>query len=251
VMSRQQSNTKRILVVGGNGFIGSAIAEEAVNRGHNVTSLSRRGTPPSHLQQQKQGWHTQVNWKSGDIGTSDGSAAWQQSILPQVDAVVSCVGGFGSNEKMVRINGDMNANLAKEASKYRNIQKFVYVSAQPYAIPRLIIPGYVEGKEKAENAVKSLFFPNNKGVILRPSFVYGTRYTQLPVLQSNTPLPLWLVGLPVEKLLRIQPFTALHKYAPVNVKDVAKAAVDAATLPNVTGVLTVDDIYNQAHNTSS
>lgn len=225
-------------MVGGNGFIGSAIAEEAINRGHKVTSLSRRGQPPPHLQSSATGWHTQVQWQAGDIGDSE--ASWHKAILPQVDSVVSCVGGFGSNATMLRVNGDINSNLATVASKYRNISKFVYISAQPYALPRLLIPGYVQGKEKTEAAVQQLFFPKNKGAILRPSFVYGTRYT------SNFPLPLWLLGLPAEKLLRIQPIEALHKYAPVSVKDVAKTAIDAATKPDVTGILTVDAIYNQA-----
>ena len=33
----------KLLVVGGNGYVGSNICQEAVKRGHTVISLSRRG----------------------------------------------------------------------------------------------------------------------------------------------------------------------------------------------------------------
>ncbi|KAI1159068.1 NAD(P)-binding protein [Nemania serpens] len=64
------SATKRLVVCGGNGFLGSRICKNAVQRGWDVTSISRSGapkwdavtssaTPPS--------WSHKVTWERGDI----------------------------------------------------------------------------------------------------------------------------------------------------------------------------------------
>ncbi|KAK7895093.1 hypothetical protein LTR67_005832 [Exophiala xenobiotica] len=65
-----QAAKKKIIVAGGNGFLGSRICKSAVARGWDVTSISRSGeptwssitaesTPPS--------WSKSVNWAKGDI----------------------------------------------------------------------------------------------------------------------------------------------------------------------------------------
>lgn len=64
------TSTKKIVVCGGNGFLGSRICKSAVARGWEVTSISRSGepkwssvtssaTPPA--------WSNKVNWKRADI----------------------------------------------------------------------------------------------------------------------------------------------------------------------------------------
>ncbi|KAI1429319.1 NAD(P)-binding protein [Xylaria sp. FL1777] len=64
------SAAKRLVVCGGNGFLGSRICKNAVQRGWDVTSISRSGppkweavtssaTPPS--------WSHKVSWERGDI----------------------------------------------------------------------------------------------------------------------------------------------------------------------------------------
>ncbi|KAI1117133.1 NAD(P)-binding protein [Nemania sp. NC0429] len=64
------SATKRLVVCGGNGFLGSRICKNAVQRGWDVTSISRSGaprwdavtssaTPPP--------WSHKVTWERGDI----------------------------------------------------------------------------------------------------------------------------------------------------------------------------------------
>ncbi|RVX14410.1 Uncharacterized protein, chloroplastic [Vitis vinifera] len=52
--------SERVVVLGGNGFVGSAICKAAVSKGIEVTSLSRSGRPS-----QSSSWVDQVNWVTG------------------------------------------------------------------------------------------------------------------------------------------------------------------------------------------
>ncbi|KAK3295886.1 uncharacterized protein B0H64DRAFT_158134 [Chaetomium fimeti] len=85
------SATKRIVVFGGNGFLGSRICRAAVARNWDVTSVSRSGrpnwlsitsspTPP--------GWSHSVTWERGDIFRP---AQWT-SLLYGADYVVHSLG---------------------------------------------------------------------------------------------------------------------------------------------------------------
>ncbi|KAI4252438.1 MAG: hypothetical protein L6R42_007959 [Xanthoria sp. 1 TBL-2021] len=82
---------KRIVVCGGNGFLGSRICKSAVSRGWDVTSFSRSGapnwssitsspTPPS--------WSTSVTWEKADML----KPATYKALLKDADAVVHSTG---------------------------------------------------------------------------------------------------------------------------------------------------------------
>lgn len=53
-----------VLVLGGNGFVGSAAAKAAVQAGYDVISLSRRGAPASPG---GEAWEERVRWLRGDL----------------------------------------------------------------------------------------------------------------------------------------------------------------------------------------
>lgn len=72
----------------GTGYLGSHIVKAATSAGHNVLSISRGGKP-AHAQH-----HEQVTWVGADISKAED---WAEH-LKECDAVVSCVGAFGSNE---------------------------------------------------------------------------------------------------------------------------------------------------------
>lgn len=57
----------RLLVIGGNGFVGSNILQRAVQKGIEVRSLSRTGKP----QWQDVPWIDQVDWHRGDVFNPD------------------------------------------------------------------------------------------------------------------------------------------------------------------------------------
>ncbi|KAF8651486.1 hypothetical protein AX16_004784 [Volvariella volvacea WC 439] len=57
---------QRILVIGGNGFIGSAICKAALARGMQVTSVSSSGRPYQTAKGHAPAWTSKVDWQTGD-----------------------------------------------------------------------------------------------------------------------------------------------------------------------------------------
>ncbi|WMV40319.1 hypothetical protein MTR67_033704 [Solanum verrucosum] len=100
--------TEKLLVLGGNGFVGSHICKEALDRGLTVASLSRTGR--SSIQDS---WANSVIWHQGNLFSTD---SWKDA-LKGVTSVISCVGGFGSNSHMYKINGTANINAIRAASE--------------------------------------------------------------------------------------------------------------------------------------
>lgn len=101
-------STEKLLVLGGNGFVGSHICKEAVDRGLTVASLSRSGRPLIH-----DSWVSNVIWHQGSLLSS---YSWTEA-LNGVTSVISCVGGFGSQSYMYKINGTANINAIRAASE--------------------------------------------------------------------------------------------------------------------------------------
>lgn len=229
----------KILVIGGNGFVGSEVCKEARRRGMNVCSISRSGKPPRG----SGSWIKDVEWIAGDALHPN---QWS-SHLSDANGVVSTVGAFGTNAFMEKICGDANVESIRAASKAK-VNRFAFISAHDYGLPEFVLRGYFKGKRKAE---KVLFeeFPAT-GVALRPGFIYGRR--QVGPLQ----VPLGMVGIPLESMLRRLPSDSKLKYLPLasavlvpptSVTDVAKAAVSAATNSKVpSGIMDVYQIVEYA-----
>nr|KJB25241.1 hypothetical protein B456_004G182300 [Gossypium raimondii] len=203
---------ERIVVLGGSGFVGSAICKAAVSKGIEVISLSRSGRPTY-----SGSWVDQVNWVPGDVFYAN----WDE-VLVGATAVVSTLGGFGSEEQMKRINGEANVVAVSAAKDF--------------------------GKRKAESEVLSKY--PNSGVVLRPGFIYGKRRV------DGFELPLDLVGEPLERILSAvenftKPLNALPAsdlilVPPVSVDDVAYAVVNAVRDDDFFGVFTIEQIKEAA-----
>ncbi|KAM5564609.1 hypothetical protein ABKV19_018938 [Rosa sericea] len=211
--------TEKLLVLGGNGFVGSHVCREALDRGLSVGSLSRSGRSKLH-----DSWANNVTWYQGNLLSPD---SWKDA-LDGVTSVISCVGGFGSNSYMYKINGTANINAIRAASEH-GVKRFVYVSAADFGLVNYLLRGYYEGKRAAETEILTKF-PYG-GVILRPGFIYGTRSV------GSIKLPLGVIGSPLEMLFQqTRPLNQLPLVGPlftppVNVTAVAKVAVRAATDP--------------------
>ncbi|KAK7352618.1 hypothetical protein VNO80_18042 [Phaseolus coccineus] len=211
--------TEKLLVLGGNGFVGSHICREALERGLSVASLSRSGRSSLH-----DSWAGNVTWYKGNILSTDSL----KEALNGVTAVISCVGSFGSNSYMYKINGTANINAIRAASD-QGVKRFVYISSADYGVVNYLVQGYYQGKKAAETELLSKF-PYG-GVILRPGFIYGTRSV------GNIKLPLGVIGSPLETILQVAkplnqiPLIGPLLTPPVNVTAVAKVAVRAATDP--------------------
>ncbi|KAL8654965.1 MAG: hypothetical protein Q9210_001172 [Variospora velana] len=82
---------KRIVVCGGNGFLGTRICKVAVGRGWDVTSISRSGEPTWSSVTSSSvppPWSTSVSWEKADIL----KPATYKSLLIDADAVVHSMG---------------------------------------------------------------------------------------------------------------------------------------------------------------
>ncbi|XP_075109494.1 uncharacterized protein At1g32220, chloroplastic-like isoform X1 [Nicotiana tabacum] len=211
--------TEKLLVLGGNGFVGSHVCKEALDRGLTVASLSRTGR--SSIQDS---WANNIIWHQGNLLSTD---SWKDA-LKGVTSVISCVGGFGSNSYMYKINGTANINAIRAASE-EGVKRFVYISAADFGVANYVLQGYYEGKRAAETELLTRY-PYG-GIILRPGFIYGTRRV------GSMKLPLGVVGSPLEMILqRAKPLSQIPLVGPlftppVNVTAVAKVAVRAATDP--------------------
>ncbi|KAJ1270825.1 hypothetical protein BS78_06G080600 [Paspalum vaginatum] len=230
--------TEKIVVLGGSGFVGSAICKAAVSKGIEVVSLSRSGRPSY-----SDPWVDQVNWLAGDVFY----ARWDE-VLIGATAVVSTLGGFGNEEQMKRINGEANV-VAIDAAKEYGVPKFILISVHDYNLPSfLLTSGYFTGKRKAESELLSKYPAS--GVVLRPGFIYGKRKV------NGFEVPLDVVGQPVEKLLSsVENFTKplsslpasdLILAPPVSVDDVAYAVINAVVDDSFFGVFTIEQIKEAA-----
>ncbi|KAB5573835.1 hypothetical protein DKX38_001029 [Salix brachista] len=240
--------TERVVVLGGSGFVGSAICKAAVSKGIEVISLSSFFMSGTLIH------------STGDVFYTN----WDE-ILFGATAVVSTIGGFGSEEQMQRINGEANivaVNAAKEfgpggdllkifasCKKALGIPKFILISVHDYNLPSFVLSsGYFSGKRKAESEVLSKY--PNSGVVLRPGFIYGKRRV------DGFEIPLDLIGQPAERILSaIENFTKplsslpasdLLFAPPVNVDDLALAVVNAVTDDDFFGVFTIEQIKEAA-----
>ncbi|KAL4185581.1 hypothetical protein AMTRI_Chr10g231360 [Amborella trichopoda] len=211
--------SEKLLVLGGNGFVGSHVCREALEHGLSVSSLSRSGRSSVHG-----AWADQVIWHQGNLLVPE---TWKD-VLNGVTSVISCVGGFGSNSYMYKINGTANINAIRAAAE-QGVKRFVYISAADFSIANFILRGYYEGKKAAEVELMSKF-PYG-GVILRPGFIYGTRQV------GSVKLPLGVIGSPMAMILQhAKPLNRVPLIGPlflppVNVTSVAKVAVRGSTDP--------------------
>ncbi|RHZ65176.1 ubiquinone biosynthesis protein COQ11 [Aspergillus thermomutatus] len=83
--------SKRVVVAGGNGFLGSRICKSAVNRGWAVTSLSRSGEPRWDTvtsSRDRPTWANSVEWAKADLLKPD----TYKPFLRDADVVVHSMG---------------------------------------------------------------------------------------------------------------------------------------------------------------
>eukprot|EP01024_Parvocaulis_polyphysoides_P031790 TRINITY_DN2863_c0_g2_i1.p1 TRINITY_DN2863_c0_g2~~TRINITY_DN2863_c0_g2_i1.p1 ORF type:complete len:387 (-),score=47.15 TRINITY_DN2863_c0_g2_i1:165-1325(-) len=219
---QQQAGGPKLLVFGGNGFVGSRVCQEAINMGMGVVSINRSGRPKNI----SENWIENVDWVAGDAF----DVTTYQSQLSGCTAAISTVGAFGSNDFMLKINGQANIN-AINAAKEAGVPRFVFVGVHEYGFPDFVLNGYFQGKKNAENCLKEVY--GDQGVTLKPGFVSGSRRV------GAVTLPLEYVGNPLQKILGYFPTKNISKVPlvgagfvpPVSVECLAKAAVMAALDP--------------------
>lgn len=88
-------SAKRIVVFGGNGYVGRNVCRHAVRQGTHVVSVNRSGNPFEERRQPD--WAQKVEWRVGDAA----DASTYRELLHRADGVVTCIGAFGTNEVVI------------------------------------------------------------------------------------------------------------------------------------------------------
>jgi len=222
-----------VLVAGGSGFIGTRLCGELVDRGHDVTALSRSpddGDLPE------------------GVGTAIGDVTAFDSVASSVDghdAVVNLValsplfeppGGNRMHDEVHR-GGTESLVRAAEAG---GVERFVQLSAlgaDPDGATH-----YIRAKGRAERAVRE---SGLDWVIFRPSVVFGDGGEFVPFTKKLAPP--FLTPLPGGGRTRFQP---------VHVGDLVPMIADAVEEPDHVGetyevggpeVLTLAEVVTLAH----
>lgn len=130
----------KVTVFGGNGFVGTSVLKSLLkyhskNPYLKLCSINRSGKPQSNNFSITS---ANIDWVPGDILIPEN----YRHILRESDCVISCVGSFGSNEFMEKINGDANILLVKESAA-AGVKKFIYVSTVENDLPEFFLRGYV------------------------------------------------------------------------------------------------------------
>ena len=148
---------KRLMIFGGTGVVGSAIAREAARRGLLVQCVTRGGDAPAHLRSEP--WAASVTWLRGDA-LDPGTYA---EHMRGADAVITSVDRLPfphlTRDVIVRDNGETNVAPARCAAEV-GVDRLVVIGASvPKMIPGVgwdLRPagvhdaGYAAGKAMAE-----------------------------------------------------------------------------------------------------
>lgn len=188
-----------LVVFGGAGYLGSSISKAAISKGWQVTSISRKGRPAK-----SSAWHDKVNWVKGDAFKSESFSealasadhvAHTIGVLdyrgfmtePKISKAIDKVGNTvydafreiipstspSSDELQIydRLNREAAMSVSMEATKYKNLKSFVYISAAAE------FPGisqrYITTKREAENYIMGLQDKSFRSIIFRPGFMFS------------------------------------------------------------------------------
>lgn len=155
---------KKILIIGGSGFLGQELCLAALKKDYTVASLSKHGKP-AHLSKELS--DAPIDWITCDLFATD----QLEKIISQFDIVIHLVAILKEQPKKGLTYQKMildAAMIVGNASKNTAIERFVFLSAN--AGSPFIPKKYLENKQLAENYLKRLPFPLT---VVRPGLLYG------------------------------------------------------------------------------
>jgi len=220
------SPVAKLVVPGGNGFIGSEICRVAVQNGHDVAAFGRTGRPA--LTPARHPWMQEVEWRAADVFAPD---TWRD-LLDGADAVVHSIATIREaperNITFDRVNAESVLVAANEAVD-AGISAFVFLSVRDK--PPLVPYSFLSAKRRADRALQE-DYPALRTVSLRPNLVYGARHPGTSTLAAV---------LVQAQRARLHPY-ACPEGRPLPVEFVAAAAVQSAVTESVEGILSVPQI---------
>ncbi|TIA86783.1 hypothetical protein E3P99_03557 [Wallemia hederae] len=252
----------RLAIVGGNGFLGSAISKAAVGRGLQVTSLSQSGRPFKTPSGHQPKWTNEVKWLAGDVFNEESYSA----VIKESDAVVHTLGILLESDYKAgplsalqgliqgrsppnpitgglyeRVNRDAAIRVSEVFQRTRvsntDDNPFVYISASDIFRP-LIPSRYISSKRAAEEHLLGL--EGIRAINLRPGLMYHPHTRPLSTIPATVidvlnklPLPRSIQGISehsdLQSMLNLLHTNALH------IDTVANAAIEAIQDRSVVG----------------
>lgn len=185
-----------ILLIGGNGFVGEALINEALKNNLKVSYLSRNKIKNPDLQS--------INWIKGDIFNLDNI-----NITEEFDIAIHLVGTIQNKNLYTKLNSESVNQSVKLCQKF-NIKKLVYMSAKGG------FKAYRESKHVGENYISN---SNLDYLIVRPGLMFGTKritsyFNVVPIkIFSTLGINFFkdVYPLPVDKVAQKVIYTILNK----------------------------------------
>lgn len=212
-------NVRDVLVLGGTGYVGRALIEQLVRRGHRVRALVRAGSEDKV-----------PNGAATRVGSALDANDIRRAMLPG-DTVVQLVGtphpAPWKAEEFERV--DLASALASvQAAKQALAAHLVYVSV---AHPAPTMHAYVSVRARAEAAISA---SGVRATILRPWYVLGPGH-RWPVAL----IPLYALA---ERLPSYR--DSARRLGLVTQRQMVQALVRAVEEPNVAAVPNIVDVPN-------
>ncbi|KAJ7109437.1 hypothetical protein C8R44DRAFT_634992 [Mycena epipterygia] len=197
----------KLVVLGGNGFIGSAICRSALAQGLQVTSISSSGRPYQTPKGHTPAWTAKVDWQTGDalrpetfarhldgaggvvhtlgvlLEDADYKRAVRNSDAPAL--LRALIGGRNplsaastyetmNRDSALRVCEAFLASAPPAEGSRLDVRPFVFISAADVFRP-WIPARYIETKREAERGIAALLAADARrfrGAYLRPGLVY-------------------------------------------------------------------------------
>lgn len=176
--------TKKILVTGGTGFLGSYIIKSLIEEGYTVRAIRRTDKIPFWI---SPAIIAKIEWVEGDVL----DIVSLEDAMEGIDAIIhaAAIVSFSKKDRkeMYKINVEGTANVVNVALE-KNIHRFIHISSVA-ALGRTVGGGHVDEEKKWERSKANTHYAQSKfkaelqvwrafqegleGIILNPSTVLG------------------------------------------------------------------------------
>jgi len=191
-----KENKTKIVIYGGNGFVGTNIAERLSELDVCAVCLSRTGHKPLHLNHEQ--WSTSVRWCKGDASKPD------LELLSEADVVIILVGSApiptfskAAFDQQLFNNGTAPC-AAIQGAKQAGVKRIILMGASIPFVLNTKHFAYANGKNMARQNAKDFASSSDEhsAIVMQPGAIYGKRY-----LRNGKMIPLNLVMGPLAKIM--------------------------------------------------
>ena len=193
------NNKPKVIIYGGNGFVGTHLAEKLSQHNFCIVCLSRSGHKPLHLNEQP--WSENVRWCKGDANHPD------QALLKKAEIVIVLVGSAPvptfsrpAYEKQLNSNGNAPSQVI-DCALNADVKRVVLMGAQiPFFLNTKHF-AYARGKQQSLESAKAFAQTSNEhsSVVLQPGAIFGKRH-----LANGKIIPIDIVLSPLSKIMPSQ-----------------------------------------------